>query len=189
MLVNEKTLLDRGENFIFYPFGSCWLEPKDRKFYNKSKLISIVCSGKRNVPDHFKRHELIQRWGNHIDVMGRGYTPIDNILDGLKDYAFHIAMENMRRDFHFSEKLINPIMTGTIPIYWGMPSIGDYFDTRGMIIMNDIEDFPKIYNELGEKLYKDMLPYARTNFEMAKQYTFQENWMYENIFKKIELKK
>jgi len=189
VLVNEKTLLDRGENFIFYPFGSCWLEPKDRKFYNKSKLISIVCSSKRNVPDHFKRHELIQRWGNHIDVMGRGYTPIDNILDGLKDYAFHIAMENMRRDFHFSEKLINPIMTGTIPIYWGMPSIGDYFDTRGMIIMNDIEDFPKIYNELGEKLYKDMLPYAQTNFEIAKQYTFQENWMYENIFKKMELKK
>ena len=96
-------------------------------------------------------------------------------------------MENQKRDLHFSEKLINPIMTGTIPIYWGMPSIGDYFDTRGMIIMNDIEEFPNIYKTLGEQLYKDMLPYAKANFETAKNYILSEDWMYKNIFKKIGL--
>lgn len=94
-------------------------------------------------------------------------------------------MENQRRDLHFSEKLINPIMTGTIPIYWGMPSIGDYFDTRGMIIMNDIDDFPEIYNDLTEKRYMDMLPYAKENFEIAKQYVLSEDWMYENVFEKM----
>ena len=187
VLTNEKKLLDKGENFIYYPFGGCWIEPENRKFHNKTKIVSIIASGKRNVPDHLKRHELIQRWGDVIDVMGRGYNPIDSITDGLKDYAFHIAMENQRRDLHFSEKLINPIMTGTIPIYWGMPSIGDYFDTRGMIIMNDIEQFPDIYNTLGEKLYKDMLPYAKNNFETAKKYILSEDWMYENIFAKMGL--
>ena len=187
VLTNEKKLLDKGENFIYYPFGGCWVELENRKFHDKTKIVSIIASGKRNVPDHLKRHELIQRWGNAIDVMGSGYTPIESITDGLKDYAFHIAMENMRRDFHFSEKLINPIMTGTIPIYWGMPSIGDYFDTRGMIIMNDIEEFPDIYKTLGEQLYKDMLPYAKANFETAKNYILSEDWMYKNIFKKIGL--
>lgn len=187
VLTNEKKLLDKGENFIYYPFGGCWVELENRKFHDKTKLVSIIASGKRNVPDHFKRHELIQRWGNVMDVMGRGYTPIESITDGLKDYAFHIAMENQKRDLHFSEKLINPIMTGTIPIYWGMPSIGDYFDTRGMIIMNDIEEFPNIYKTLGEQLYKDMLPYAKSNFETAKNYILSEDWMYKNIFKKIGL--
>ena len=151
-------------------------------FHNKTKIVSIIASGKSNVPDHLKRHELIQRWGNVIDVMGRGYNPIDSITTGLKDYAFHIAMENQRRDLHFSEKLINPIMTGTIPIYWGMPSIGDYFDTRGMIIMNDIEEFPNIYASLGQDLYNEKLPYAKENFETAKKYILSEDWMYENIF-------
>ena len=187
ILVNEKTLLDIGENFIYYPFGGCWVETENRKFHDKSKIVSIICSGKRNVPDHDKRHELIRRWGSSIDVLGRGYTPIGSITDGLKDYAFHIAMENQRRDLHFSEKLINPIMTGTIPIYWGMPSIGDYFDTRGMIIMNDIEEFPDIYNSLGTELYQEMLPYAKNNFETAQQYILSEDWMYENIFEKMEL--
>ena len=187
VLVNEKSLLDIDDKFIYYPFGGCWIEPENRKFHDKTKLVSIICSGKRNVPDHHKRHELIQRFGEYIDVMGRGYQPIDSITDGLKDYAFHIAMENQRRDLHFSEKLINPIMTGTIPIYWGMPSIGDYFDTRGMILMNDIEEFPEIYNSLNEDLYKQMLPYAKDNFEMAKQYVLSEDWMYENIFEKMGL--
>jgi hypothetical protein len=78
-------------------------------------------------------------------------------------------------------------MTGTIPIYWGMPSIGDYFDTRGMILINDIEEFPEIYNRLGEDLYKEMLPYAKDNFETAKQYVLSEDWMYENIFEQMGL--
>tara|TARA_Y100000114_G_C11736092_1_gene316225 strand:+ start:369 stop:1208 length:840 start_codon:yes stop_codon:yes gene_type:complete len=186
VLVNEKTLVDKGENFIFFPFGGCWIEEENRKFHDKTKIVSIVCSHKKAVPDHHKRHELIQKFGHVIDVMGRGYKPIGSITEGLKDYAFHIAMENMRRDSHFSEKLINPIMTGTIPIYWGMPSIGEYFDTRGMIIMNDINDFESIYNSLGESLYKKMLPYAKDNFETAKKYILSEDWLYENkIFEKM----
>ena len=76
-------------------------------------------------------------------------------------------------------------MTGTIPIYWGMSSIGDYFDTRGMILMDDIEEFPNIYNELSEELYKDMLPYAMANHETAKQYILSEDWMYKNIFEQM----
>jgi hypothetical protein len=185
VLVNEKSLLDKGDNFIYYPFGGCWIEPENRKLHPKTKNISIICSRKRNVPDHFKRHELIERFGDYIDVLGGGYNPIDSITDGLKDYAFHIAMENQRRDLHFSEKLINPIMTGTIPIYWGMPSIGEYFDTRGMIIMNDIDEFANIYNSLSADLYKDMLPYVKDNLETAKKYILSEDWMYENIFEQM----
>ena len=185
VLINEKSLLDKGDNFIYYPFGGCWIEPENRMFHDKTKIVSIICSHKKSVPDHHKRHELIKRFGDVIDVMGRGYKAIDSITDGLKNYAFHIAMENQRRDLHFSEKLINPIMTGTIPIYWGMPSIGDYFDTRGMIIMNDIEEFSDIYNNLGSELYQEMLPYAKDNFETAKQYVLSEDWMYENIFEQM----
>ena len=71
--------------------------------------MSIIASGKKNVVDHYKRHEIIARHNNVIDVMGRGYTPIEPISVGLIDYMFHIAMENQSRDYHFSEKLINRI--------------------------------------------------------------------------------
>ena len=84
--------------------------------------------------------------------MGRGYNPIEPISKGLIDYMFHIAMENQSRDYHFSEKIINPIMVGSIPIYYGMPSIGKFFDTRGMILFNEVnemEDILKTLNNYG----------------------------------------
>ena len=95
----------------------------------------MITSGKKNVADHHKRHEIISRYGNKIDVMGRGYKPIEPISVGLIDYMFHIAMENESRDYHFSEKLINPIMVGSIPIYYGMPSVKEYFYEGGMIVL------------------------------------------------------
>ena len=188
VLVNDKKLLDKGENFIYYPFGGCWIEEENRKVeHDKNKLVSIIASGKKNVVDHYKRHEIIARHNNVIDVMGRGYTAIEPISVGLIDYMFHIAMENQSRDYHFSEKLINPIMVGTIPIYYGMPSIGDYFDTRGMIIFNDVEEISDILNSLSKELYNSMLPYARENFKIAQDYVLSEDWMYENIFKQMSI--
>ncbi len=188
VLVNDKKLLDAGDKFIYYPFGGCWIEVEDRKVdHEKTKLVSMITSHKRNVEDHHKRHALITRYNDVIDVMGRGYKEIEPISVGLIDYMFHIAMENESRDYHFSEKLINPIMVGTIPIYYGMPSIGDYFDTRGMIIFHHIDEVGDILNSLNEDLYQSLLPYAKKNFEIAQDYILSEDWMYKNIFKKMSI--
>lgn len=188
ILLNEKSFVDLGDKFIYFPFGGCWIEEENRKVdHNKTKLVSIIISGKKNVPEHFKRHEIVSKYNTLIDVMGRGYNPIEPISKGLIDYMFHIAMENQKRDYHFSEKLINPIMVGTIPIYYGMPSIGNYFDTRGMIIFNDIEEIGDILNSLNKSLYDSMLPYAKENFKIAQEYILSEDWMFKNIFKQMSI--
>ena len=171
VLVNDKKLLDADDKFIYYPFGGCWIEVVNRRTnHNKTKLVSIIASGKKNVVDHHKRHEIVSKYNDIIDVMGRGYTPIEPISVGLMDYMFHIAMENESRDYHFSEKLI-----------------GDYFDTRGMLIFNEVDEMEYILNSLNDDLYKDMMPYAKENFEIAKQYVLSEDWMYENIFKQMSI--
>jgi len=188
ILINEKTLLDKGENYVYYPFGGCWIETENRKVdHKKSKLVSIITSGKRNVPDHYKRHEIISKHSDIIDIMGRGYNPIEPISKGLIDYMFHIAMENQSRDFHFSEKLINPIMVGSIPIYYGMPSIDKFFDTRGMILFNEVNELETILKNLNKDLYNKMLPYAHENFKIAQEYILSEDWMYKNIFKQMSI--
>jgi len=188
VLTHEKKLLERGENFIFIPHGGGWILHDNRKLNVKTKNVSIVVSGKKNVPDHYKRHELISRFKDKIDVYGRGYVKIEPIDIGIKDYKFHIAMENEQRDFYFSEKIINPILCGTIPIYYGMPSIGKYFDTRGMIIFNNINEIENIVNNLSDELYQSLLPYAKNNFDMAQEYILAEDWMYNNCFEKIGIK-
>jgi len=182
VLTNEKKLLDKGENFVFFPFGGCWVETHNRKTtHDKTKLVSIIASNKAYLPGHKKRHELINKFRNNLDVMGRGYKPIDSITEGLAPYMFSVVIENQNRDFFFSEKIVNPIMTGTIPIYWGMPSIGDYFDTRGMIILNDVDDFEHIFPTLTRELYDSFLPYIKENFSLAQNYILAEDWIFNNL--------
>ena len=48
--------------------------------------------------------------------------------------------DNQKTDNWFTEKVIDCFQTKTIPIYIGCPNIDKYFDTRGMIICNNIND-------------------------------------------------
>jgi hypothetical protein len=187
VLTHDSTLLLRGENFVFYPHCGCWIEEENRTVdHVKWDLVSMITSKKRNVPAHLLRHELIAQHRDSIHVYGRGYKPIEPISRGLIDYMFHIAMENQTKDYYFTEKIINPILTGTIPIYYGMPSIGDYFDTRGLILFNNINQIGDILSSLSRELYNEMLPYARINFELAQQYMLAEDWLYEHEFEYIK---
>jgi len=189
ILTNEKLLLDIGEKFLFYPLCGNWIEQASRKVdHKKTKLVSIITSDKnREGTDHWKRHEIIKKYGDKIDVMGNGYKPIELIQTGLIDYMFNFAMENQARDYHFSEKIINPFMVGTIPIYYGPDCIGDYFDTRGMIIFKEVSDVEDVLKEISPKLYQSMLPYVKENFKIVtEKYNMIEDWMYENgVFEKV----
>jgi hypothetical protein len=182
VLTHDKYLLDRGENYIFCPGSGCWIEQENRHCdHIKTKLVSIITSRKKNVPDHLKRHELISNYKDKIDVMGTGYKPIGAVSDGLKNYMFHISMENQQRDYCFSEKLINPLMVGTVPIYYGMPGISNYFNTKGMILFNDICEIEEILHSINEKMYTSMLPHIKENFELAKKYILPEDYVFDTI--------
>ena len=43
------------------------IKEENRKFHNKTKNVSIIASGKKNVPDHLKRHELIAKFKSKIE--------------------------------------------------------------------------------------------------------------------------
>lgn len=183
VLTHQKNLLDRGENFIFSPTGGCWIKPEDQKIYDKSKLISIIVSAKQMTRGQKLRHLIIGKYKNKIDIFGRGYNPVDYKLDALKDYMFSVTIENTNKDYYFSEKLIDCFMTGTIPIYFGPPSIGKFFNEKGVILFEDDFDLEL----LNSDIYESMLPYIRENFEKAKEYLIAEDFIYENLIKKYNL--
>lgn len=184
VLTHSKELLDKGENYKFCPTGGCWIKPKDQKIYEKTKLLSIIASGKRITSGHVLRHQVIQRFTNDIDIYGRVYNPIDYKLSALKDYAFSLTIENTKKDYYFSEKLIDCFMTGTVPIYWGCPSIGDFFNTDGMILFDNIDELTKILDELSFEKYEKMKDAIEDNFEKAKEYLIAEDFIYKNYLER-----
>jgi len=186
VFTHEKTLLDLGSPYTFVPFGCCWIKLEDQRMWPKSKFISIIASNKTETSGHKLRHQVISthRHLTNFDVYGRKYNPLVYKLDGLKDYMFHIVIENCKRDYWFTEKLIDCLVTGTVPIYWGCPSIGDFFDTRGFIIVDNIEDISNVLglvNSLTEERYNEMLPYIKANLAKAKEFLLPDEWVYKKI--------
>lgn len=55
----------------------------------------------------------------------------------LSEYKFVIAFENESAPGYCTEKLVEPMLTGTIPLYWGDPEVGQDFDTRSFLCAHD----------------------------------------------------
>lgn len=175
----NRELLDLGENYRFYPHGTTWISPQDRAVHAKSKLLSIIASGKAFAPGHCMRHSIIKRLGREkLDCYGRTYTYVENKITALRDYMFSIVIENSKIDYYFTEKLIDALLTGTVPIYWGCPSIGLFFNPKGFIIIDKEEDIDDVCKSLTPELYAEMLDAVRENFEKAKKYIETEHNIY-----------
>jgi hypothetical protein len=95
---------------------------------------------------------------------------IESDKSPLFDSQYHICIENTKRDNLFTEKLIDCLQTKTIPIYYGCPNIEKWFDARGMIIVDNINDIVTKCNDLSPDLYNSMLPYIEYNFEKSKEF-------------------
>ena len=54
-------------------------------------------------------------------------------------FYFSVVIENIRADYYFSAKLINCFVHGAVPIYWGAPSIADYFNISGVIVFETVQ--------------------------------------------------
>ena len=147
------------------------------EIYPKSKLVSMIASNKRMCNEHLYRQEVIKKYSNQCDHFGRGFNEIKNKEDGLKDYCFSFALENATYSNMFTEKITDCFMTGTIPIYYGIKNIGDYFNPDGIITLTD--DF-KI-EDLSFDLYNSKLSAVEENLKLSMDLLLAEDYICKNF--------
>ena len=78
---------------------------------------------------------------------------------------YSVAIESSSEKDYFTEKLIDCLITKTIPIYWGCPNINDYFDTSYWIPIEKVTTY-----SYTEDYYKENLKKINFNYEKAKYY-------------------
>jgi hypothetical protein len=185
ILTFNEELIQMGKPFTKYAYGGCWVENHLQGVHKKSKLVSTIASKMNRTEGHKLRHEVAQKLGSKIDLYGKGYKEIPLKIDALRDYRYSVTIENCQLKNYFSEKLIDCLVTGTIPIYWGCPNLEEYgFDMRGVIKFNTIDELAKSGAQLSEEDYESRLEAVKKNFEVAQKYSVTENWIHENILKK-----
>lgn len=187
VMTHDQELLDKyPDKTQFTIFGGTWISTNNYGLHRKTKNVSMIFSHKIQLTGHKLRHEVAYTVPG-IDLYGRGTTkPIEYKEEALLEYRYSVVIENSKTDNYFTEKLVDALIVGTVPIYWGCPNIEAFFDTRGFIIVNDVDEIREAVANLTEDQYILMLPYIEANIELAKKYAVTEDWMYENIFKDLK---
>jgi len=170
ILTYDSELLKRSEKYIKYVVGQSRVyEPK---IYDKTKMVSMIASNKQITEGHRFRHEISNRLSKkyNIDMWGSGYKSFDSKLPPLSDYYFTVSVMNSKIDNFFTEVIVDNFMLGTVPIFWGCPNINEYFDKRGIITFDTIDELDKILSKLTVNDYFSRIEYIKNNFEIAKKY-------------------
>jgi len=107
----------------------------------KTKNISVIDSGKQLLLNHKIRVKTITKYAEKypIDVYGNinnNPLPARSKESGLLDYRYNLCIENCNTDYYFSEKIIDPLLAWTMPIYYGCNKISKFLPPGSYIEVN-----------------------------------------------------
>ena len=207
----DKDLVKLHEKIHFCYAGSIlpWIHKNDYNIDFKNHFCSMISSHKVMCKGHEDRRNLFERikkefgeasednknppvhfyggiTGKPFGVSDDLNTSWHNKAQALKPYMYSIVMENDRYPSYFTEKLTDCFVTGTIPIYWGAPDIGDYFNTDGMFIVNSIDDIMNclkfLHNPTNLKTqYMSRLMHMRNNFHKVTFLESPDDMLYRKV--------
>ena len=137
--LNWHVGLDRSSNS--YRYGFDYLAALAHP--DKQNRISVVCSNASKTEGQRARLALLeglkQRLGDRLVHFGRGFEPIDDKMDGILPYRFHLVLENSVLPNYWTEKLTDAYLGWAYPVYLGCPNVADYLPAEGLLSINDLD--------------------------------------------------
>jgi len=211
----DKDLVNLHDKIHFCYAGSIlpWIHDRDKNMHGKSLFCSMISSNKVMCHGHKLRHELLYRIKNEFGepseenqnpgiIFFGGITgetfgmeqgchsdnniPWHNKIDALQNFNYSIVMENDRYPGYFTEKLTDCFVTATVPIYWGAPDIGDYFDANGIVQVNSVQEIMDALRNLGAvgtapEAYMNRIDALRHNFHKTTFLESPDDMLYRKI--------
>lgn len=186
LFVSDKQWIGKASNIYYCPAGSNLPWIKEQQLYDKTKLVSMVASTKKTTFGHVIRHELAEKFKEQVDLFGGAAgskqigdlkTPWESKIETVKPYMFSIVVENDKYETYFTEKLTDCFATGTVPIYWGAPDIGQHFNSNGIIELTPDFD-PSV---LTKELYESKMEAIKDNFNRIQELQSADDQLFKLI--------
>lgn len=153
------TRVDFSTNFV-------QKDPEWAVVSDKSELVSFIGNVTRSsTSEYIFRYEVGQYLLSqpNVDCYGHGIRSVQYKTEALSDYCFSVAMENYKKDYYFSEKLIDCILSETIPIYYGCEAVREIFNDNGILFFDSIEELGQILDSLSVELYESKIHAIKEN--------------------------
>lgn len=194
ILAHDPVLLKNCNNIIKFLYGVTWIDGSPPSI--KEFGVSFVCGDKSITRGHKLRHVVWDRRGqitkphqfwvsHHSKRSGKRLPKKLSAKILLFDQQFHIAVENTRINNYFTEKLIDCFKTKTIPIYWGCPNIGDYFNLDGIICCRNANEIINACNMVTSDEYSDRREAVEENYIKSEPFWAVEHRLGEVINKSL----
>ncbi len=187
IITSNPKILQYCSNAVKQPYGTTWLNKSPHHpdsigvfteqlgQIQKENSISMICGSLTGKTGYNIRHQI---WNNkhkiknklnfysstRFPIPGVEQLPNDDKIH-LFNSMYSIAIESSSEPNYFTEKLIDCLITKTIPVYWGCPNVSEYFDTSYWVQPQDV----LVFNYTEEHYYNN-LDKINNNFEKAKQY-------------------
>lgn len=118
----------------------------------KRKFCNFVYSNNVNsdpVRDHFfnelSKYRKVDSGGRHLNNIG---GPVKDKLSFIKDYKFTIAFENSSVPGYTTEKLLEPIIACSLPVYYGNPLVYLDFVPGTFVRLENKNDIERVIEEI-----------------------------------------
>ena len=196
----DEELLARGDKYVKNLIGTSRVSNEDAGVHKKSKMLSMIASKQVLTRGHRLRHKVADaiRGRYEVDMWGGGYRPFGKSISGrtagairegknepLQDYRFSITIMNSSEKNYFTETLVDVFRQGAIPIFWGCPNIGEYFNEDGILQFNTGQELFNLLDNISEELYESKLEAVKENYELAKQYVSMDDTFATNLIKEF----
>jgi len=138
-----------------------------QQILNKSKFATYIqgnCSQtfRNDFVKELSKYKIVDCPGSCLNNMEPDACPKGQKLNFCKDYKFVFAFENSSKSGYNTEKIVEPYLSGSIPLYWGDTEISKIFNTKSMINFHDFNNIEQMIERIIEidndaTLYKQIL--------------------------------
>lgn len=202
------TSINRVENIVDLPLSVAYIHCNHFLQYllNRPVVTSVpghFCSFIVSNPKCETRNNLFYLLNKYkpVNSMGRFANNIGQIIhypywspqyfDLLSNHKFMICCENTKMETYSTEKIVNPYLGRTIPIYWGSHNIKNIFNPDSMLFLEDEseESVKKLLEKIIELDNDDQkyLEYINRPIFTADNIQFwNDNYMIESLARKFD---
>jgi hypothetical protein len=174
-------------------------------FKNKKRLIMIqsnkfstskseTYSLRKKIIDHYEikneSFDLYGRgWPNYRNYKGLIEGGMQNKFPILIEYKFAFAIENNSKEKgYFTEKAMDCLHCGVIPIYLGAPNVENYLPSKSYIDFRKFESLDQIdqfLNEMSEEEYDARIDEIRQFLSESWIYNRSDSYLYDLLHEEI----
>ena len=125
----------------------------------------------------------------NFDIYGRGWDirmfptyrgHVQDKMETMRKYKFCLAYENCRHaPGYITEKMIDCIAAGVVPLYYGAPNVSDHIPPECFIDVRKIDDYVKIQDIMQNMTYEEYMGYLNAMKEFVQS---EKSLQYKNSF-------